>query len=287
MSSKVNEIAKKILITGANGFLARSIVDFLSSKAYEIIGLVRRDGVVSGNNFVKVYSDLETLLSNENGFSAIFHLAAFIPYGAMDKPSQQLIESNIVLTSKLVSSYPDARFVYASSTAVYGRPSVLPIEVESAFVNPDLYGLSKLAGEAIVRNHLNYAIIRFSSIIGPGLKSNSFIPIIIEKAMKNGIITILGDGKRQQNYIDVRDAAKLCIACSNITKNIAVLGVSNRSYSNKEVAEIIASRIATQIIFTGLDNSPSFLYTTDSTYSQLDFQQTYSLEQTISEMIQK
>jgi UDP-glucose 4-epimerase len=278
---------RKILITGANGFLAKSIIDFCDAKNSEIIGLVKPGTTAGSKIFSRIYTDLDTLLNDEKDFSTVFHVAAFIPYAALNQPDRHLVDTNILLTIKLTGAFPQARFVYASSTAVYGKPHVLPIEVESPFVNPDLYGLSKLAGETIVKNHPNHAIIRFSSIIGPGLKANSFIPVIIEKALKTGVITILGDGSRAQNYIDVRDAAILCLACAGLKENVTTLGIGSRSYSNKEVAEIVALKTKAQLTFAKSDNSPSFLYNVDSVHKQLNFQPRYSLEQTISEMIQK
>jgi UDP-glucose 4-epimerase len=277
---------KKILITGASGFLAKSVINFLVSENAEIVALTRPGAVPRDKIFSSAYDNLDALLLAENEFSSIFHLAAYIPDGAMNQPDHRLVNDNILLTGRLVNAYSNSRFVYASSVAVYGRPHVLPIEVESPYINPDLYGLSKLAGEAIVRNHPNHAIIRFSSIIGGGLKANSFIPTIIEKALKTRMITILGDGRRKQNYIDVRDAASLCLAAAKDRRNIITLGVADRSYSNREVAKIVADQTRAEVTFTGTDDSPSFSYG-DSVSIQLNYQPRYSLEQTIFEMIQK
>jgi nucleoside-diphosphate-sugar epimerase len=63
--------------------------------------------------------------------------------------------------------------------------------------------------------------------------------------------------------------------------------VAGRSFSNKEVAEIVASKTNAKIVFKGSDDSPSYFYKIDPLYQQLDFRPAYSLEQILLEMIQE
>ena len=53
-------------------------------------------------------------------FDVIFHLAAFIPYGAMNRPDERFQRVNVDLTNELLTAFPNARFIYASSVAVFG-----------------------------------------------------------------------------------------------------------------------------------------------------------------------
>lgn len=277
----------KILITGANGYLAKFIIDLLKHGSAELVALVKPESVFNQNEnkFSKVYYDLDSLLAGESRFSKIFHLAAFIPYGKTNVPNREFINTNILQTTRLVCAYPDAFFVYTSSVAVYGNPKVLPLTIESPLAEVDLYGLSKLAGEAAVKNQPHHGIIRFASIIGPGMKMNSFVPKIIEQASTTGLIRIFGDGSRMQNYIDVRDAARLCVTCSGSDNNVITIGVSDRSYSNREVAGMVAQITGARVEFSGTDAGFSFCYDNGDLYDHLHFRPAYQLEQTLQDMI--
>ena len=99
------------------------------------------------------------------------------------------------------------------------------------------YGLSKLWAEKIIqRNSKAFVIFRISSLIGENMKSNSFIPKIIDKALNNGKIIILGNGERLQNYIDVRDLSMMIEKSLNSSSNEILLGVTEKSYSNIQIA---------------------------------------------------
>jgi UDP-glucose 4-epimerase len=232
------------------------------------------------------YSDSKILKHNYPEVDVIYLLGSFIPYGMFSIPNSLFVKSNIQLVVELSLLYPDARIVFSSSVSVYGYPAQLPLKIDSPFVSPDLYGLSKIAGEAIVRNHKSHAIIRFSSIIGKGMGSTSMIPKLID-ASRNGMITILGKGDRLQNYIDVRDAVQICLKAAMAEKQILALGIGERSYSNTQVAEYIRSITNSDIVYTGVDASPSFVYDANESYTMLNFKPQYTLQQSLNDIIEQ
>lgn len=279
-------MTESVLITGIDGFLGQHLLSALNGKGYRVVGLNRTESAREKENAeVKIYNHPEAIFRDEPAFKYIFHLAAYIPYGKFHQPDAALYTTNIKLTGSLAESYASSRFIFASSVAVYGYPLQVPLGVYSAFNNPDYYGLSKLAGEAIVKNHPDYAIVRFSSVIGKGMKPVSLIPRMIEQAKKNKRIEIWGNGERLQNYIDVRDAAKLCTHCADVNENVIALGVGDKSYSNNEVAQIIAQHTGASIVHKGEDESPSFVYDPGGEYNTLHFNPEIALAQTIAEMI--
>lgn len=275
-----------VLITGINGFLAKQVLKLLIAEGYRIVGLSNQHGVSEPQNKVIAYSTLEALFRSEMEFKYVFHLAAFIPYGVIYNPGKKLYETNIRLTSLLVEKYPSARFVFSSSVAVYGVPLSLPISLYSPYNRPDAYGLSKLAGESVIRSLDSYAIIRYSSIIGKGMKPVSFIPKIIEQAKQNGNITLLGNGTRQQNYIDVGDAAGLCLAAAKEKENMTMLGVAEKSYTNREIAKWIVEKTGAAIEYTGTDDSPSFVYDNKKEGEAFLVPSTTPIVETITQMLQ-
>lgn len=278
-------MGQSALITGIDGFLAKHLLKLLTAQGYRVVGLSRTEyPVTAENQDIKIYGNVEALFCHESNFEYIFHLASFIPYGKFQQPHDEFYTTNIKLTGFLAEHYASSKFIFASSVAVYGVPLQIPIQINSPFNQPDYYGLSKIAGEAVIRNHADHAIIRFSSIIGKGMKPVSFIPRMIEQAKQTKLIRVWGNGERMQNYIDVRDAARLCLRCADYRKNIITLGVTERSYANKEVAQLVALNTSAVIEYSGEDASPSFSYDSAPEYKALHFRPEITIEQTIAEM---
>lgn len=246
----------RILVTGANGFLARALQPLLP-PASETVALTHASDAPDG--YARSYRDVGCLLSREPAFDGILHLAAQIRAPA-DGASGYL-PANVELPTRLVQAYPDARHVLASSTSVYGDDETLPIGIATPCQPTHPYGRSKLAGEHVVRAARSHAVVRFSSLLGRGMHPSTFVPRIIEDARARGIITLLGSGERRQNYLDVRDAASMCLRALQSTGCFVTLGIGPGSWSNNEVAALVAARTGARIVHTGSDSSPSRIYT--------------------------
>lgn len=277
---------KRILIVGANSFLAKSILENYSKYLSDYV----IDGVFNQNKPIeKEYANLFSVKELEKipyQYDKIFLLASFIPYGKMNDANSNLVLSNIDLISRVSKKIPTSKIIFASSVSVYGINSKLPLSINSAFENPNLYGLSKLAGEAIIKNHAQYGIIRFSSLYGTGMNRHTFLPKIIQSAIQTNQITIFGDGTRLQDYFHVNDAAKLCINVADYSQNDTFLGVQGKSVSNLEIAQSIKKYIPNlKINFKGQDNSPSFVYQNDFTTEKLNFTPNSDLETEIKNLI--
>jgi nucleoside-diphosphate-sugar epimerase len=246
----------RILVTGANGFLARALQPLLP-PAWETVALTHASA--ASDAFRRRYQDLAPLLAHEPGFDGIFHLAAQIR-APTSGPSGYL-PANVELPSALVRAYPDARHVLASSTSVYGDDAPLPIGIGTPCRPEHPYGQSKLAGEQAVRNARSHAVVRFSSLLGPDMHRSTFVPRIIDDARTRGIITLLGSGERTQNYLDVRDAAQMCLRALQSPASFVTLGIGRGEWSNNAVAGLVAARTGARIVHEGSDSSPSRAYT--------------------------
>ena len=248
-----------ILITGAHGFLARTVA-LMAPAGWRVLGLTRKaDTHDAGMHWHGSYDSTDAIASDGHKIDAVLHLAARIPT-SMQQSGPELVASNVVLPAQLLMRYPDARHVLASSVAVFGCPESLPLSVTSVTAPATAYAWSKLAAENIVRIARSHAILRLSSIIGRGMRAGSFIPTAVTAAL-SGQITVHGDGSRTQDYIDVRDAAQMCIAAAQRQDNFVTLAVSGRAHSNLEVAGELAALTGARIGFTGVDTSASFAYT--------------------------
>lgn len=259
-ASPGNHARVNILVTGANGFLARAVAAAAATES-RLVGLVRPGTVLPSTkaDWGAVHDSLESLVSEEPTFDVVLHLAALIPRSA-GHSHPDLIDTNVGLPSQLATRYPMARHVLASSVSVYGTPAALPLSVDSPTQPSTPYGWSKLSAENFVRTLGHHAVLRLSSVIGRGMRAGSFIPTAVAAA-RAGCIQVLGDGSRTQDYIDVRDAAAMCLEAAGRRDNFTTLAVSGRAPSNLEVANVLAELTGSTVQCGGKDESPSFAYT--------------------------
>ena len=245
----------RLLITGANGFLARALQPQLP-PAWSIVGLAR--WARGADVYPLTYRDAAQLLRSEAPFDGVMHFAAQIRDPGTGPACY--LPANVDLCSTLVQALPHARHVLASSVSVFGPSDGSPVTMATPCRPTHPYGLSKLAGECVVGTAPSHAILRFSSLLGRGMHPDTFVPRIIADARRDGQITLMGSGERLQNYLDVRDAAALCLRVLDMAGNVATLGIGPRSWSNREIAGHVAKRLGSRIVLAGSDDSPSSIY---------------------------
>lgn len=246
----------EILIVGINNFLGKAIYR-LTQNQYSITGVYNTNKENIPANVELIHVDLITELKDRD-FKQIYLISSYVPKDNLSADDQKLVETNIVLPKIISSLFPDSRIIFCSSVSVLESPDQI-----------SKYALSKLWGERLIETHASYGIIRISSMYGVGMKRVTFIPKIIENAIANRNITLLGDGQRMQNYINVDDVANIAVKLANRSENITLLAASDRSYTNKEIAQMILEIIPGQLKFTGTDNSTSKLYNIDEVYEKL------------------
>lgn len=249
---------RRLLITGAHGFLARAVLARLPVDL-KAVALVRPgsrpvDGVQS-------HEGIEALLASGFHPTEVLHLAACIPTPGTPRDAN-LIPANVDLVSRLVQAFPEARHVLASSVSVFGIPRSLPLKADDPARATNAYGLSKLAAECLVLQCESHAVIRFSSLLGVGMKPGTFIPTAVIGA-RQGRITLIGDGARRQNYLAVEDAATMCMTALEATDSFLTLGVAPASHRNDEVVQMLASMSGADIVHVAGDEGPSFVYDLD------------------------
>lgn len=271
----------KVLVIGANGFLGRNLVKRCLTTSWNVTCVYHNNYDYLPNGCKKYsYDELKTI---NTSFDVIFLLAASIPYKHFNHPSVELLQSNILLSLETVKKFSNSKLIFSSSASVYGNHDEV-ISEASGYNNPNFYGLTKLAGETIVRFHKNYQIIRFSSLYGTGMNPSTFLPTIINDAKFKKIITIHGRGMRYQDYLHVDDAVSYLLSAASCNISGIYLGVNGISHSNIEVAECIKEYIKDCLIQNvGNDDSPSFRYNNDITKNILKFTPKISLEKGIAE----
>lgn len=274
----------KAVIVGSTGFLGSALKKLLDPQKHEVV-LCNRRSISEMSSPQFPVSQLESIRADE--IETVYLLAAYIPYGQPDEFTQPLIAANVELVAKVCDHFRHSRIVYSSSVSVYGTP-IQPELSENAPLNqPGAYGLSKLAGETIVRAHERHCVLRFSSLYGAGMTAPTFLPVVVNKALADGAIAVYGSGTRMQNYLHVADAANMLLAAAKTDVNDVFNAVDMRSYSNTEVAHMVAAAVGdVTIAYTGEDASPSYIYDNTKWNHTFAYRPQVTLKQGIEELVE-
>ncbi len=277
----------KVLIIGANGFLAKHLVIAYLNKSVQVDCVVHNNtsnltDILPKESKIFNIDKLETI---KDFYDVIFLTASYIPYHNMDKADIKLVETNMLLPYRIANKFPFTRIVYTSSVSVH-VPTSHTINENSPIGTKNLYGLSKFGGEIFLKFHPNAIILRFSSLYGKGMTEKTFIPQLIRTAKEFGIVNIYGKGNRQQDYLYIKDAVQLCLMAATSDKTGAYLGVYGKSISNLDVANTIADILPNIIIqHKGEDASPSAFYNNKKAQEQLSFTPQWSIHNGLKDMI--
>ena len=219
---------KKILVTGATGFLGSRLAEILSAKEKaEVIGIGRKLEKVSwltdeGVDLEAVnlldYDELQTIVE---GKDIVFHSAA-----ALGGDPEMAHRINVEATAKLVQLAGKAgvsRFVHVSTVGVYDMTGLTEVDESAPLAtdHPSSYPRTKaLAEEKAVKvagtfKNLELAIVRPSMIYGPGhgMWSEGMFKNIME-----GNPVYLGDGSAHFNPVYIDDVVHAMILCATHPK---------------------------------------------------------------------
>ena len=238
---------RKVIVTGATGFIGKYVVSQLIQSGYTVIGVshhgnhVKRDGYIPMTIDIKNEDEITEIFNQNSPCEGMIHLAADIDMIG----SANTIKTNCLGTyylAKLAVRNQMKFFIYMSSIPVIGKPVRLPIDETHPIAPATLYHITKFAGEQIVNqicgNFMNTMVFRISSPIGIHMNQGNYLSVLLAKCSENKDIEVYGQGLRVQNYIDVRDIAEALQCGIKAEKSGLYLISGNKSISNRELAEL-------------------------------------------------
>jgi nucleoside-diphosphate-sugar epimerase len=214
---------KKILITGATGFIGSHLIPELSQN-HKIVG-ISKNKIKSFKNFTS--SSLDITKSNlriKNDYSDIIHMAAYSDVAYCNLNPVKCYEFNVKSTQKMleIARKNDSSFVFLSSSHVYGNPKKQPI-LENSSCNPSThYASSKRMSEILCETYsktygLNIRIARIFSVYGPNSPKSNLIFNIVNQIINNPKI-ILGNISPKRDFIFISDVIDGLVKITNSKK---------------------------------------------------------------------
>ena len=253
---------RKILITGAAGFIPSSLAErLIEDKETFVVGV---DNFITGKmsnlsklktkNFkfinlnVNNYEEISSVMTTYN-FDFVFHYAALVGVKrTLENPLMVLEDVKGIQNILLLSKNTDVKQVYfSSSSEVYGEPVEIPQNELTTPLNSKLpYAVVKNVGEAFLKSFnqihgLKYTIFRFFNTYGIKQSDDFVISKFINNAINNKNITIYGDGLQTRTFCYIDDNVETSIKCLNHElhiNDIVNIG-SNKEVNIKELASII------------------------------------------------
>lgn len=231
---------KKVLVTGADGFIGSHLTEMLVAKGYSVKALVKYN---SFNNWgwlekVNCKKSIEILTGDirdphyckriTKKVDIIFHLAALIaiPYSYISPESY--VETNIKGTLNICQSAREnnvSRLVHTSTSEVYGTAKYVPINEKHPLQAQSPYSASKIAADAMAISYYNsfdlpVTIARPFNTYGPRQSARAVIPTIITQIAKGKKEINVGDTSTTRDFNYVEDTCRGLILLSESKKSI-------------------------------------------------------------------
>jgi len=212
---------EKVLLTGATGFIGRSLGEELVKRGYIVYGMVRFSSSKKavGEGVRPIYGDLIDRMSVEHVIrhiqpDAVIHIGALTPVALSYTMPRAYAETNYIGTinvAEAVRRYGENTrvFIYASTSEVYGQQEKFPLKEEYEPKPNTPYAVSKYAGELYLKYYMTEAydfplvIIRPFNTYGRANVNQPHYVIekIITEMLKKRDVIYLGDKDAVRDFV--------------------------------------------------------------------------------------
>ena len=288
----------KIIVFGANGLLARNLVDQLSQH-HQVIAVInhgrtpkfsRSKGVeIIHNDLANI--DLSTLPSD---IEAIYYLAQSNRFREFPEGVDDMTKVNITTPLQIVQwaqKNSVRKFVYASSGGVYTEEYNQINEISDININKVLgfYLNSKLSAEMLLSNFASafdcFTIIRPFFIYGENQSADMLIPRLINNIHSGKPIHLSGDNGLQINPIYVEDAVHACTKILDLSGKYIFNLAGEQALHLKQLCQLIAEILNKEVHFVKENTKQKDLVADISWMKKYLHTPTHSLENSLRKTI--
>jgi len=273
----------RVLVTGCAGFIGSHLAERLVNEGYSVVCVdcftpyyspmlkkLNIKNLMKHPGFKLVELDLSEVSVNElasllRGVDHVVHEAAQPGVrGSWGSDFQTYVKHNIIATQKLLEAATRVdnvkRFIFASSSSVYGnvREELLREDLILSPFSP--YGVTKLAGEALCRAyHDNFnvpiVVLRYFTVYGPRQRPDMAFHRFIKAMLKGEPIEVYGDGGQLRDFTYVDDVVDATIRALRVDEAVGeVINVgSGRPVRLIDAIKLIAEILGVEprVIFKG------------------------------------
>jgi NAD dependent epimerase/dehydratase len=264
-------MSKKVLVTGAGGFIGSHLTERLVRNGHQVRVLVRYNGRDDRGNLGDLPADIQASIEVErgdlkdpgavrravDGREWVFHLGALIaiPYSYYNP--YDVVQTNVLGTAHVLdacrASSTLARLVLTSTSEVYGTAQTVPIDERHPLQGQSPYAATKIGADALGESYfrafgLPVTILRPFNTFGPRQSARAIIPTIISQALARPQIR-LGrlDPRRDLTYVRDTVAGFVAIAgCDGALGRVVNIG-RGEDISIGELVETIGRRLGRSI----------------------------------------
>ncbi|BBL61304.1 MAG: NAD-dependent epimerase/dehydratase family protein [Methanobrevibacter arboriphilus] len=261
---------KNIIVTGGLGFIGSHIVEeLINANQITIIdnkssGKIENLANPNHENLKIITEDLTTINLDDltlilKDVDYVFHLAALASVPMSVKNPIKSNENNVDATVKLLNASKDSeisKFVFSSSSAVYGENPNMPLSESELLMPTSPYAASKASCELYCQSFfesygLSAVSLRYFNVFGPRQDVNSqyaaVIPNFIHSLVNNDQAIIYGDGEQTRDFIYVKDIVKANIAAAESKYNGIMNVASGISMSINQLYNIIKNTLGSEL----------------------------------------
>lgn len=255
-------MSRKVFITGGGGLIGLTLARNLVEHGYEVISFdlaeqfARRqaevDALTSGGKVEAVVGtimDRWSVTLAAKGCAAAVHLAAMLGVKRTEDNRLLCMDINVNGTDNVLNACVQngiGHFVLASSSEVYGEPTINPIHEDVETKGKTVYAVSKMAAEELAKGYhqihpdLNYTIVRFFNTYGEGQVAQFVLSRFVKRVLEGRNPQVYGDGNQTRSFCHVSDAVngvRMILERPVARNRVYNIGNSKEVYSLTEVAQ--------------------------------------------------
>jgi NAD dependent epimerase/dehydratase len=259
---------KRVLVTGADGFIGSHLTEMLVPEAASVCALAQYNsfnhwGWLEG---LRCLPEIEVVTGDicdphfcrslTQGIDIIFHLAALIPIPYSYRSPDSFVDTNVRGTLNLCHAARAggaSRFIHTSTSEVYGTARYVPIDEKHPLNAQSPYSATKIGADAIVQSffcsfELPAIIARPFNTYGPRQSARAVIPTIISQLAAGRTEVRLGDLTTTRDFTYVQDTCRGLMAISRLDQGLGeVFQIGSNSEISvgalfNEIARLMGSR---------------------------------------------
>ena len=206
--------------------------------------------------------DKSAMINSIEESDIVVHLAASLGVRNTEENNYRCYQINVKRYRKYLRYMFEKKikkFIYASSSEVYGEPITNPITENFNTYPKSIYAQTKLMGEGLVKSYnqmdknLKYIIFRFFNTYGKNQVAQFVLPRFIKAAKKNSPLVINGNGNQIRGYCNSKDVAKGIEKAfsKKVFNEVINLGNSKELVTLKQLAKLVikSSKSSSKVIF--------------------------------------